>query len=378
MCRAAAARHVASVLELFSGLGGQRLAFGLARTGALPRWRAMEIDETCVGAYSEVFGSTAVQGVHGDRRWERRCGPDEVWRCSIDRLPDEAFEGSELWLMSPPCQPFMSMGRRRDLDDPRCVALLRVLEALPRLRTPPKAVLLENVPGFAGSRAHELLRGALESCGYDTEDHVLNPVDFGFPNTRTRFYCIAAAVGATGADASTTWSQAVPLPVARSGAQEPRPLREFCLPAASAHESIRKNTRVRCDLLDGGSVGEDARRFDVACGSSLATKTFMGSYGKARYGVAGLSKAGPLLLVQEDGWTPAEVERPRFAELKQEERQRLRYFAPAEMLALQGFPKGWSLPDSVPVRKQWKLIGNSINVAVVGHLLRRLLSRIGC
>ena len=38
---------------------------------------------------------------------------------------------------------------------------------------------------------------------------------------------------------------------------------------------------------------------DLAVGSSLATKTFTGSYGKLGYGAEGLSMAGPLLLDAE-------------------------------------------------------------------------------
>lgn len=35
---------------------------------------------------------------------------------------------------------------------------------------------------------------------------------------------------------------------------------------------------------------------DLAVSTSIATKTFTGSYGKKRYGTEGLSMAGPLLL----------------------------------------------------------------------------------
>ena len=37
---------------------------------------------------------------------------DQLWRCSIDRLPNDALEGADLWLMSPPCHGlnFNSLG----------------------------------------------------------------------------------------------------------------------------------------------------------------------------------------------------------------------------------------------------------------------------
>merc|ERR1712146_544218 len=115
---------------------------------------------------------------------------------------------------------------------------------------------------------------------------------------------------------------------------------------------------------------------DVATASSQETKTFTGSYGKLQYQAEGLSKAGPLLLTGADDWSPSTEPRSRFGLLPSKDWDRIRYFAPAEMLALQGYPETWFLPHRIPIRTQWRLIGNSINVAVVAPLLRRLLLRI--
>ena len=38
-----------------------------------------------------------------------------------------------------------------------------------------------------------------------------------------------------------------------------------------------------------------------------------------------------------------------------------------------GFPPSWKLPQELPLRTQWRLIGNSINVAVVSCLIQRVL-----
>ena len=48
------------------------------------------------------------------------------------------------------CQPFTRTGNQRDLADPRCRALLRLLEALPRLKVPPK--VRRSLRLFAGKR----------------------------------------------------------------------------------------------------------------------------------------------------------------------------------------------------------------------------------
>merc|ERR1719356_1262825 len=131
-------------------------------------------------------------------------------------MPPEAFEGADLWLMSPPCQPFTQTGNRRDDKDPRCKALRRMLDVLPCLKHPPRALLLENVPPFFGSKTHELMKKALKKCGaasgirYDVEELVLDPVTFGFPNTRKRFYLSAVVAGESSGGAGG--AARVPLP----------------------------------------------------------------------------------------------------------------------------------------------------------------------
>lgn len=53
----------------------------------------------------------------------------------------------------------------------------------------------------------------------------------------------------------------------------------------------------------------------------------------------------------------------------------LRYFAPRELLNLFGFPSRFVFPEHVKTKKQYELIGNSVNVKVVSHLLDFLLQQ---
>lgn len=54
---------------------------------------------------------------------------------------------------------------------------------------------------------------------------------------------------------------------------------------------------------------------------------------------------------------------------------RLRFLSPRELTLLFGFPEGFTFPPSVPLRKQYELIGNSLNVKVASELLKYLLTQ---
>ena len=107
----------------------------------------------------------------------------------IKRLTPKTLDrfGATMWLMSPPCQPFSRRGARRDVDDACSAGFLQLLRTLPQLRTPPEVILLENVEGFEGSRAHERLLSTVRAmaCGYSYRQFVLSPHNFG-PGARVR------------------------------------------------------------------------------------------------------------------------------------------------------------------------------------------------
>lgn len=52
----------------------------------------------------------------------------------------------------------------------------------------------------------------------------------------------------------------------------------------------------------------------------------------------------------------------------------LRYFKPMELIRLFGFHSEFVFPARIALKKQYELIGNSVNVSVVGILLKQLFS----
>ena len=53
---------------------------------------------------------------------------------------------------------------------------------------------------------------------------------------------------------------------------------------------------------------------------------------------------------------------------------RLRYFSPSEISNLLGFPPDFSFPNTVTLKQQYKVLGNSLNVNMVGLLILSLIS----
>mmetsp|Transcript_80004 Transcript_80004/g.185798 ORF Transcript_80004/g.185798 Transcript_80004/m.185798 type:complete len:550 (+) Transcript_80004:103-1752(+) len=163
------------VCELFAGIGGWRVAL----EAVLPPGTNAEVIAYDSGPHcSEVYALN----------FKEQC-----CRRNIEQLDLAALEGFDLWAMSPPCQPFSTTkeAKRRDIKDLRCKALQHLCGVLPRLATPPRWIILENVKGFHGSEACERWRSALAGAGYGGHEFLLDLASFHAPNHRTRYYLLA-------------------------------------------------------------------------------------------------------------------------------------------------------------------------------------------
>ncbi len=241
----------------------------------------------------------------------------------IDRVGIASFK-AEFWWLSPPCQPYCLRGTRRDLDDPRAKSLLRIMEMVAALsdKELPLSLALENVEGFAHSQAHDLLVTLLARRGFKIQERHLCPTELGVPSRRPRYYLTATRL---------------PLaPPAAAGAHSPWPLKKYLAqsPAESAlllpptiFQKFGKGLRI----LDG----EDPEAY---------TTCFTSGYGKS------VMRAGSYLRCGE----------------------RVRYFTPEEIARLLHFPDGFRFPAGMPLRRKWHLLGNSLSVVAVRHVLGAL------
>eukprot|EP00913_Durusdinium_trenchii_P020750 g19490.t1 len=91
-------RQKLQVLELFAGIGGWRLALDSAACGA--SISAYDSGPHCSEVYAQNFGESCC-------------------RRNIEQLGLKELDGFDLWLMSPPCQPFSTTreAKQRDLQE---------------------------------------------------------------------------------------------------------------------------------------------------------------------------------------------------------------------------------------------------------------------
>jgi len=226
--------------------------------------------------------------------------------------------GANAWLMSPPCQPFCRMGDAGGLEDARSAAFLRLMDLLTEIR--PKHFVLENVEGFLESDAHALLAQRLDEAGLQWRSFTLCPTQFGIPNRRPRVYVVASVNG---------------VPDATPPSIEPIALGNYLDPDADGNESL---------YLSDEEEARHGPGLDMVGPESKRSACFIGGYGKCFVGSGSFLK------------TPRGIRR----------------FSPVEIGRLMGYPPSFRFPATVPLVKQYKLLGNGLNIEVARWAVAQL------
>mmetsp|Transcript_46493 Transcript_46493/g.149365 ORF Transcript_46493/g.149365 Transcript_46493/m.149365 type:complete len:459 (-) Transcript_46493:51-1427(-) len=381
------------VVEFFAGMGGMRCA-GTLSGAPVQVVAAYEISEICAEAYRHNFGGAD---------WKLK---------TIERLKAEELDrlGGDVWVMSPPCQPFTRSGRRQDHEDNRTLALLHLIQVLGEMRTPPRFLLLENVIGFERSESRRRLLTMLASLGWEGAEFALDPESFGLPNRRPRYYGLfrdGAAREASGSEQAALscchWRPASELlgpPAQEEGggadggadaedfvpelqgtpwqAGPPPALGDFL----QAPEDL---TREEAALGYSLEIPQEVmqQRLDKECRDDIHLRSDRTSScltkvnGRLPRGFsplvvvdeaeAGLLEQRPKVSAQGEGPGAAtdHIWRPGV---------RVRYLSPAEQLRLMGYPETYSFPPKLGFKEIAGLVGNSLNVKIVSWLIRVLLA----
>jgi tRNA (cytosine38-C5)-methyltransferase len=293
---------------------------------------------------------------------------------------------ADLWLLSPPCQPYTRQGNQLGKADGRAGSFCCLLAALQKMQHPPRRLLVENVVGFEASEMRDDLLAALP--GYLVHEYVLSPAQLGVPYSRPRYFLLAALPS----PGCTLATPQLEIP-GRSppGAETPpraRLLSEFLELSGGGDAALWERfavpwAAVRSSLLAVDLVHESAdeatpprpvncftknyAKYAKGTGSLLArsaadvARLFAAvelAAAEAGCGAGGLAEPGALGRLTS--WPPGAPP--------------LRYLTPLEVARLHGFPASFSFPEHVTRAQQWQLLGNSLSVDVVACLLTHLLA----
>lgn len=347
------------VLELFSGIGGMHCALDLLDIN-YEMIAAIDINPTANIVYATNFPN-----VHIINR-------------SIETISLNQWEKwhADLWTMSPPCQPFTRQGKQEDLNDHRTDGFVYLMKTiLIQLKYKPKYILLENVSGFEYSQAHELLLETLQLNNYSYEQYLLSPIQFGIPNSRLRYYLIAKhhdhSIDLHTSTIQTRISnfQRLLKKLREQFPSKDLPLQEENLYQRNdqitdqcSHSSEILIDSNRTMLINDFLISNENKDFelnekqlqrglqvcDIITCYAKRSFCFTKSYGKYFEGTGSL-----------------------FQTLS----NHTRYFTPKEIANLHCFPLNYYFPEQITTRQAYSLLGNSLNVFVIGVLLENLFER---
>uniref|UniRef100_A0A0X3NR69 tRNA (Cytosine(38)-C(5))-methyltransferase n=3 Tax=Schistocephalus solidus TaxID=70667 RepID=A0A0X3NR69_SCHSO len=366
------------VLELYSGIGGMHLALS-ASSLDFEIVKALDINDTANKVYNSIH-----PGMLAHNR-------------TLESLSESECLGlkADLWTMSPPCQPFTRMGKRRLGEDNRSLSFHRIIALIQTVR--PAAILLENVKGFELSDAWKKLLEALFHAGYEIRQFLLTPLQFGIPNCRLRFYLVAKRRDS--ADSSFSFCGSLPvfekatevsdmlqlyekaiirlpppdapsLPNCGCAActgklkhisapsehfdeylEFCRPLSDFLLPGDDLPDSLR---------LSEEKVTKFYQALDIVTPDSRKSACFTKGYSQRFEGTGSF-----LLFPGENSMARTSGE----ANNNADDIPKLRYFHSQEVANLMCFPPSFKFPPEITEKQRLRLLGNSINVLVVAHVM---------
>lgn len=163
-------------IDLFAGIGGFHKA--LHELGHECVF-ASELDPTLRNVYQSNWGIE----VHGDIK-------------SIVENDIEAIPPHDILCAGFPCQPFSKAGKQLGRDDDRGTLFDEIAKILEFRK--PKFFILENVPFIKQHDNEETwnyMQEKLASLGYEVDNQIYSPQDFGVPQHRKRIFIVGSLLG---------------------------------------------------------------------------------------------------------------------------------------------------------------------------------------
>ncbi|ORY06287.1 S-adenosyl-L-methionine-dependent methyltransferase [Basidiobolus meristosporus CBS 931.73] len=356
------------ILEFYSGIGGMHYAF--QKTGKIGQvLKAFDINTTANNIYLHNF-------------------PDKkkLAQRNIEALPYSHYEklNANVYLMSPPCQPYTRTGLQNGSNDPRAKSFLFLIEMFGKMKNPPEYILVENVKGFETSDTRQLLVDQLAKCNYTYQEFLLTPLQFGIPNSRLRYYLVAKLSPKKFKFAGNELMYAMPHMIH----QDPNCLKSTDFESRGEdnkgvlpiHDFLEDKTSEELApyMVQEPLLQKHGYVFDITKPSSHRSCCFTKGYhhyAEATGSILQMNEAldthevflaNGILKDSKDSVNNGE-EPPKLTELQ------LRYFTEREIANLMGFPAHFTFPENATLKQRYRALGNSLNVTVVSELIKYML-----
>lgn len=327
-------------VDLFCGIGGFRLAM---EENDVQCVFSSDIDKFAQETYSANFHETPV----GD-----------ITKVDVSEIPS-----FDILTAGFPCQPFSYAGLGQGFEDQTRGTLFFDICRIVQYHRP-KMIFLENVKGLVSHQKGDTLKAILNNLkqlGYDTHWKVLSSLDFGLPQKRERWYCVAF-------DKKVAFNFPKPIiskPILRdivdiNNNSEELKLTQFELDRIQYHfEHCHEKERVQ----------HDNSKYDPTTKKGkYGIFSFQKPDGSLRFHVGDTAKTQ----IQEafyaclDTYAPTIIagRTPKLWDLK-------RKLSVLESKRLQGFPDSFSMP--VSDHQAYKQLGNSVSVPIITKIMRAMI-----
>ena len=302
--------------SLFAGIGG--IDLGFIQAGFDVVW-ANEIDPDACKTYRHNFPDTKL--IEGD----------------IRKLDATSLEKVDVLTAGFPCQSFSVCGNQKGFKDARGNLFFEIMRIADELQPP--VIFLENVANLTehdNGKTFNVIHNELASRDYFIRYLIADACDYGIPQHRTRTYIVAFK----SKDACD----------------------KFKFP-----DMCKLEKRI-FDIIDRTKKADD--KYYLAADSAeyqilnAAMKDNNQIYRFSDYGIQS-SKDGICFTLKANMGTwknRVPYIRDDFG---------IRTITPTECLALQGFPKEYSFPDTIPLKEQYKQCGNTVCISVIKNIAKK-------
>lgn len=304
-------------IDLFAGVGGVRLGFEKAGFKTV---FANDFDKTCKDTYDLNFSDTKLT-------------VEDIWKIDIDKLPQ-----FDVLLGGFPCQAFSIAGYRKGFKDEkgRGNLFFRVAEIIEEKK--PQAFLLENVKNLKthdNGRTFKIIKETLEKLGYHIKAEVLNSMTHGnVPQNRERIF-IVGFLDKEKAD-NFRFPDKITLNVSFRDLVAEKVDNKYYYNDKPLYEKIKN------DVNSEQTVYQWRRKY-VRANKKRVCPTLTANMGMGGHNVP--------IIKNTIG---------------------IRKLTPRECFLLQGFPKSFKLPESLPDRRLYQQAGNSVTVPVIYRIAENM------